>query len=104
MLCAGIILIATLGKLGGSMFTARCTGLGWHDSFILGALMNTRGLVELIVLNLGLDLGILSPPVFTMLVIMALVTTAMTGPLLTLGKITRWNSRKTPAEKPAKDT
>jgi len=53
----------------------------------LGALMNTRGLVELIVLNLGLDLGILSPPVFTMLVVMALVTTAMTGPLLTLGRI-----------------
>jgi Kef-type K+ transport system membrane component KefB len=104
MLCAGIILIATLGKLGGSMITARCTGLGWHDSFILGALMNTRGLVELIVLNLGLDLGILSPSVFTMLVIMALVTTAMTGPLLTVGKITRWNSRKTPAEKLAEDT
>jgi Kef-type K+ transport system membrane component KefB len=87
ILCAGIILTATLGKLGGSMITARCTGLGWHDSFILGALMNTRGLVELIVLNLGLDLGILSPSVFTMLVIMALVTTAMTGPLLTLGKL-----------------
>ena len=86
-LCAGIILAATLGKLGGSMVAARWTGLGWHDAFALGALMNTRGLVELIVLNLGLDLGILSPPVFTMLVVMALVTTAMTGPLLTLGRI-----------------
>ncbi|MGA2544793.1 MAG: cation:proton antiporter [Verrucomicrobiota bacterium] len=86
-LCAGIIVAATLGKMGGSMLAARWTGLGWHDAFALGALMNTRGLVELIVLNLGLDLGILSPPVFTMLVVMALVTTAMTGPLLTLGRI-----------------
>jgi Kef-type K+ transport system membrane component KefB len=86
-LCAGLILAATLGKLGGSMIVARCTGLGWHDAFALGALMNTRGLVELIVLNLGLDLGILSAPVFTMLVVMAMVTTAMTGPLLTLGRI-----------------
>jgi Kef-type K+ transport system membrane component KefB len=86
-LCGGIILTATLGKLGGSMIAARLTGQNWHDSFVLGALMNTRGLVELIVLNLGLDLGILSPPVFTMLVIMAIVTTAMTGPLLSLGKI-----------------
>jgi Kef-type K+ transport system membrane component KefB len=86
-LCAGIILAATLGKLGGSMAAARWTGLGWHDAFALGALMNTRGLVELIVLNLGLDLGILSPPVFTLLVVMALVTTAMTGPLLTLGRV-----------------
>jgi Kef-type K+ transport system membrane component KefB len=85
-LCAAIILTATLGKLGGSMITARCTGLNWRDSFALGALMNTRGLVELIVLNLGLDLGILSPPVFTMLVLMALVTTSLTGPLLSLGK------------------
>ena len=86
-ICAGIIVAATLGKMGGSMIAARWTGLGWHDAFALGALMNTRGLVELIVLNLGLDLGILSPPVFTMLVVMALVTTAMTGPLLTLGRI-----------------
>ncbi len=89
MLCGAIIFTATLGKLGGSMITARWTGLDWHDSFALGALMNTRGLVELIVLNLGLDLGILSAPVFTMLVIMALVTTAMTGPLLSLGNVFR---------------
>lgn len=69
------------------MITARCIGLDWHESFVLGALMNTRGLVELIVLNLRLDLGILSPTIFTMLVIMALFTTSMTGPLLSLGKI-----------------
>jgi Kef-type K+ transport system membrane component KefB len=86
-ICAGLILLATLGKLGGTLCAARGTGLGWHDAFVLGALMNTRGLVELIVLNLGLDLGILSPPIFTMLVVMALVTTAMTGPLLSLARV-----------------
>ncbi len=83
MICAGLIAIATIGKLGGAMFTARLTGMNWVDSFALGALMNTRGLVELIALNIGYDLGILSPRIFAMLVIMALVTTGMTGPLLT---------------------
>jgi Kef-type K+ transport system membrane component KefB len=92
--CLGIIFVATLGKLGGSMFIARWTGMNWHDSFALGALMNTRGLVELIVLNIGFDLGILSPRVFAMMVIMALVTTSMTGPLLSLGNLLR---RKSPA-------
>jgi len=82
--CLGLIGLATLGKLGGSMVAARFTGMDWNDSFKLGALMNTRGLVELIVLNLGLDLGILSPRIFAMMVVMALVTTFATGPLLTL--------------------
>lgn len=80
--CVGLIALATLGKLGGSMFAARCTGMDWNGAFKLGALMNTRGLVELIVLNIGLDLRILSPRVFAMMVLMALVTTFMTGPLL----------------------
>ena len=84
LICGGIILVATIGKLGGSMLAARCTGLGWNDAFSLGALMNTRGLVELIALNIGYDLGILSPRIFAMLVIMALVTTFLTGPLLSL--------------------
>jgi Kef-type K+ transport system membrane component KefB len=84
LICLALILVATSGKLGGSMLAARMTGINWIDSFALGALMNTRGLVELIALNIGYDLGILSPPIFTMLVLMALVTTAMTGPLLTL--------------------
>jgi Kef-type K+ transport system membrane component KefB len=90
--CLAIICVATLGKLGGSMLAARWTGMNWHDSFALGALMNTRGLVELIVLNIGLDLGILSPHVFAMMVIMALVTTFMTGPLLSLGNFLRKKS------------
>lgn len=83
--CLAIVLTATAGKLGGSMVAARCTGMNWPDSFALGALMNTRGLVELIVLNIGLDLGILSPRVFAMMVMMALMTTLLTGPLLSLG-------------------
>lgn len=86
--CLLIILVATLGKLGGSAVTAKFAGMNWRDSLQLGALMNTRGLMELIALNIGYDLGILSPRIFTMLVIMALVTTALTGPLLTLfGKV-----------------
>jgi|GEM_PF-2828315 len=84
LLCLGIIAVATLGKLGGSSIAARWTGMSWSQSLQLGALMNTRGLMELIVLNMGYDLGILSPRIFTMMVIMALVTTMMTGPLLTL--------------------
>ena len=84
LVCAGVVALAIAGKLGGSMAAARWTGMSWGDSFALGALMNTRGLVELIVLNLGYDLGILSPSIFTMLVVMALLTTFMTGPLLAL--------------------
>ena len=87
-ICLLIILVATAGKLGGSALTAKFSGMNWRDSLQLGALMNTRGLMELIALNIGYDLGILSPRIFTMLVIMALVTTALTGPLLTLfGKV-----------------
>ena len=82
VVCAGVIAVAIAGKLGGSMMAARWTGMSWRDSASLGVLMNTRGLVELIVLNLGYDLGILSPQIFAMMVLMALVTTFMTGPLL----------------------
>jgi Kef-type K+ transport system membrane component KefB len=84
LLCLVVIAVAIAGKLGGSMAAARWTGMSWSDSFCLGALMNTRGLVELIVLNIGYDLGILSPRIFAMLVLMALVTTFMTGPLVSL--------------------
>jgi Kef-type K+ transport system membrane component KefB len=89
LICAGLVLIATAGKLGGAMVTARLTGVDWIDSFALGALMNTRGLVELIALNIGYDLKILSPRIFAMLIIMALVTTCMTGPLLTISDYLR---------------
>lgn len=80
--CALIIAVACLGKFGGSYLAARWTGLGWREATALGLLMNTRGLMELIVLNIGLDLGVISPTLFTMMVLMALVTTFMTTPLL----------------------
>ncbi len=82
--CAGIIAVAIVGKFGGSMLAARWTGMSWHESTALGALMNTRGLMELVVLNIGYDLGILAPRMFAMMVSMALVTTFMTGPVLAL--------------------
>jgi Kef-type K+ transport system membrane component KefB len=97
MYCAAIILTATIGKLGSSMLAARFTGSSWIDSFSLGALMNTRGLMELIVINIGYDLGILSPRIFAMLVIMALVTTFMTGPLLSLADLARNRYAPVPA-------
>lgn len=84
LFCALIILVATLGKFGGSFTAAKLSGLGWRESSAIGILMNTRGLMELIVLNVGLDMGILSPTLFAMLVIMALVTTFSTTPVLNL--------------------
>jgi len=83
LICLLIIAVATAGKLGGSALAARLTGKKWRESLQLGALMNTRGLMELIALSIGYDMGILSQHIFTMLVIMALVTTIMTGPLVT---------------------
>jgi Kef-type K+ transport system membrane component KefB len=87
LVCALIIAVAVAGKFGGGTLAARFTGLGWREASALGVLMNTRGLMELIVLNIGYDLGILSPVIFTMLVIMALVTTFMTSPLLSVLKV-----------------
>lgn len=80
--CAAIIAVATIGKVGGTLVAARATGLRWRDGAALGALMNTRGLMELIVLNVGIELGILSPTLFAIMVLMALATTMMTGPAL----------------------
>jgi Kef-type K+ transport system membrane component KefB len=80
---AGLVVAAAfLGKLGGITLAARLTGSGWRRSAALGALMNTRGLMELVVLNVGLDLGIISPTLFAMMVMMALVTTLAAAPLL----------------------
>ncbi len=79
-----IILVAVVGKFLGSALTAKFVGQNWKDSLTIGALMNTRGLMELVVLNIGYDLGVLSSEIFTMMVIMALVTTFMTGPALDL--------------------
>lgn len=79
-----IILVAVAGKFFGSALAAKFVGQSWQDSLTIGALMNTRGLMELVVLNIGYDLGVLTSEVFTMMVIMALVTTIMTGPALDL--------------------
>lgn len=79
-----IILVAVLGKFLGSAIAAKFVGQNWRDSLTIGALMNTRGLMELVVLNIGYDLGVLTSEIFTMMVIMALVTTVMTGPALDL--------------------
>jgi Kef-type K+ transport system membrane component KefB len=82
LICILIIGVASLGKFGGGAIAARLTGLDWRQSASLGILMNTRGLMELIVLNVGLDLGVLSPTLFAMMVIMAIVTTLATTPIL----------------------
>lgn len=79
-----IILVAIIGKFLGSALASRFVGQNWKDSLAIGALMNTRGLMELVVLNIGYDLGVLTPEIFAMMVIMALVTTFMTGPSLSL--------------------
>lgn len=80
--CAVIIALAIIGKLGGSLIAARINGMSWREATAVGVLMNTRGLVELVILNIGLDLGILSQTLFSIMVLMALVTTLMTAPLL----------------------
>ncbi|XDD49035.1 cation:proton antiporter [Leptospira sp. WS92.C1] len=82
-----ILFVAILGKLGGSAVAAKISGKNWKDSLSVGILMNTRGLMELIVLNIGYDLGILSEEIFSMMVLMALTTTIMTGPGL---KLVEW--------------
>ena len=79
-----LTVVAIACKFGGTMLASRVTGLGWRESAVIGTLMNTRGLTELIVLNLALEKGVISEALFAMLVIMALVTTFMAGPLLNL--------------------
>lgn len=79
--CGAIVFVAIIGKLAGSAVAARAAGESWNRSLQIGTLMNCRGLTELIVLNIGLDLGVLSPTMFTMMVIMALISTAMAAPL-----------------------
>ena len=93
-ICALVIACAVAGKVFGTLLAARLMGQSWKNSFSLGALMNTRGLMELVVLNIGYDLGIITPAMFVVLVLMAVFTTLMTGPFLTL--IDRiWPDRQT---------
>ncbi|MFJ1974548.1 cation:proton antiporter [Streptomyces sp. NPDC087903] len=79
-----VLAVAVLGKWGGGSVAARLSGQGWTDAMSIGALMNCRGLTELVVLNIGLGLGVIGPDLFTLLVLMALVTTAATAPALSL--------------------
>jgi Kef-type K+ transport system membrane component KefB len=96
MSCGLLIVVATLGKFGGTVLAARLTGQGLRDAACLGALMNTRGLMELIVVNIGLDLGVISPALFSMLVLMALVTTVMAAPILEMLLPAHLSSRAVP--------
>jgi Kef-type K+ transport system membrane component KefB len=80
--CAVVLVAAMAGKLGGCYLGAKLTGQSTQDAGCVAALMNTRGLMGLVAINVGLELGLLNQPVFTMLVLMALLTTAMTEPLL----------------------
>src|SRR5687767_16027462 len=79
-----VIGVACLRKFGGSMLAARVCGMDWRESAAIGILMNTRGLMELVILNIGRELGVITDAVFAMMVIMALVTTALTTPILNL--------------------
>ncbi len=105
LMCGLVIATACLGKFGGSAVAARLTGLRWREATALGILMNTRGLIELIVLNIGFDLGVISPTLFTMMVLMALVTTFMTTPLLEwvypVAELARDEDEAVPAVAPA---
>ncbi len=84
MYCGLIILVATAGKLGGSTLAARLSGMPLREAAGLGTLMNARGLMELVILDVGLDIGVISPALFSMMIVMALVTTFMTTPVLNL--------------------
>lgn len=86
-MCLIVIGVATLGKFGGTCLAARAYGSTWREASALGLLMNTRGLMELIVLNIGLDLGVISPTLYAMMVVMALATTMVTSPLLRLLRV-----------------
>ena len=90
-ICLIVIIVAVTGKLAGSAIAARFVGHSWKESLSIGVLMNTRGLVELVILNIGYDLGVLSPELFTMMVLMALATTFMTGPSLDMINSLRLN-------------
>jgi Kef-type K+ transport system membrane component KefB len=82
--CVLVLLVAVVGKFGGAAASAGAIGFPWRDSLAIGALMNTRGLMEMVVVNVGLEIGVVSPSLYTMIVIMALVTTAMSTPLLAM--------------------
>jgi Kef-type K+ transport system membrane component KefB len=104
LVVALIIGVATAGKFGGTLLGARASGLDWRTAAALGILMNTRGLMELIVLNIGLDLGVISPKLYTMMVLMALATTLATTPMLRLVLPASAPSRQMSSDTALRDT
>jgi Kef-type K+ transport system membrane component KefB len=86
LLLLGVTAVAIAGKFGGSTLAARAAGEQWRDALTIGVLMNTRGITEIVILTTGLQLGIISPTVFTVMVLMALITTVMAAPVLTFIK------------------
>ena len=96
-----IIAVACLGKIGGAGVAAKISGLSLRESVSVGVLMNTRGLMELVILNVGRELGVIGDKVFAMMVVMALVTTAMTAPLLEMVYPRRWRERQQPGARQA---
>jgi Kef-type K+ transport system membrane component KefB len=98
--CLVVIVVAVLGKGVGSAVAARVAGIGWHDALSVGALMNCRGLTELVVLSVGLDLGVISAKVFALLVVMTLVSTIMTAPALsTIERVTHRRTSPQPRKR-----
>jgi Kef-type K+ transport system membrane component KefB len=107
MYCGLIVLVATVGKLGGSTLASWLTGMPVREAAGLGTLMNTRGLMELVILDIGLDIKVISPALFSMMVIMALITTFMATPLLSWfcpDRILLGDSLRIPAAEPAMRT
>ena len=88
--CGVVLVLAMVGKLAGSMLASRAMGADWNHSVQIGALMNSRGLTELVVLNIGLDLGVLTKDLFAILVLMTLVTTALASPIVTALRKSSW--------------
>jgi Kef-type K+ transport system membrane component KefB len=99
LITALIVAVAVAGKLGGSALATRATGAPWREALAVGTLMNTRGLMELVILGVGLEIGVISPTLYAMMVVMAVVTTAMTSPIL--GAITRGAERAARAALPS---
>ncbi len=77
-----ILIVAVVGKFGGAFLASKMSGMSWREASSVGVLMNTRGMIELVVLNIGLDIGAISPLVFALMVLMAIITTFMTSPIL----------------------
>ncbi len=89
-ICAALVLVVAIaGKFGGAAASAAAVGFSWREATAIGLLMNTRGLMEMVVVNVGLEIGVVSPSLYTMIVMMALVTTAMTTPLLMWSAVAR---------------